>query len=350
MSICFFVILLLGFSLVVATVLYLRSRYSGSSKNLKWARLRRPVAGIILVALLVAVFMSFCDDIVCIIKCLLLRGWFGAGFFLVVLSGFALVVAREWWLEGSYPDFNKSWRWPRWRRILLGAIMVLLLALGVNFIPEVSEHLTSDSAGDSGVEWELPAILAGIVIAVLTGIYFVALQNTLNNGKEVLRQLSDYESRFIRAAMAFRREKDNHNNIDFSVAALLYEAIQLLNIKFPVSHSKSAGDEEIHRVLTELHWLDKFRNLADSIREGDSGKANVDANSLVREIENRRRDDPGFKKSLFRNSLYTVWPVLQEYWYKVGGAESLKQYEGLTQLYYILSQEFGQQDLLEDFD
>ena len=50
------------------------------------------------------------------------------GFILVLLIGFAIVSAREWWVDGSHPYFNKNWGWLRVRRLLLGAITVMLFA------------------------------------------------------------------------------------------------------------------------------------------------------------------------------------------------------------------------------
>ena len=293
---------------------------------------------------------------------------------LVLLLGSAIVIAREWWLEGSYPNFNKSWSWPRARRPLLGIIVVVLLAIGAHLWQEpgsfvmcsgatceirsqVSEQTTTNSVFDKNdkeistveanniFDWRLTVTLAGIVIAILTGIYFAALQNTLNSGKEALRELRNYEKRFRRVIAALQSEKENRNNIDLSVAELLYKAVKANQVIFADPPSK-----EIAIILTELQWVDKFKNLIDSLRESDVSIANENAMSLIKEIDSRRQRGINFKKSLFHNSLYTTWPILQEYWRKVGGAETLKQYEGLTKLYYSLSQEFGQQDFLEYLD
>ena len=182
---------------------------------------------------------------------------------------------------------------------------------------------------------------------MLTGIYFSALQNTLNSGRDALRELRGYENRFKRVITTLKKEKDNRSNIDLSVAALLYEAILVFRLQAGFSGTL---DSDISKILMELSWSNKFKNLIDCIQAGDVSSADADALSLIREIENRRRSGIDFKKSLFRNSLYTVAPLLQKYWEDVGGAKALQQYEGLTQLYYTLSQEFGQQDLLEDFD
>ena len=297
---------------------------------------------------------------------------------LVLLLGFALVVAREWWLEGSYPNFNKSWGWPRVRRPLLGAFMVMLLAtcahlwqkpgdfvmcsaatcevratLGESNIMlnafEASSKVESTAANTNSFDWKLTVALAGIVIAVLTGVYFAALQNTLNSGKEVLRELRSYEKRFQRIIIALNKEKDSRLNIDYFLVKIIYEFV--LNYRLDIARKPNAYNQsDGEGYLSELHWLFKCQYLADNVKKKNMVTANSEASNLLKEIDIRRKSEVNFEKSIFYGSLHVVWQVLQQYWGEIGGAKALQQYEGLTKLYYTLSQEFGQQDLLEDFD
>ena len=298
---------------------------------------------------------------------------------LVLLLGSAIVIAREWWLEGSYPNFNKSWSWPRARRPLLGIIVVVLLAIGAHLWQEpesfvmcsgatceartsqVGGQTTTNSVFDENdkeafamdtnnvFDWRLTVALAGIVIAILTGIYFAALQNTLNSGKEALRELRNYEKRFRRVIADLNNEKSGRFNIHSALAKVLYEFILEYKVRTD-QNLDDAAEANTAEYLDDLYWSFKCQDVIDNIAEADLVAASTEANSLLEELYKRKEDSANFRKSMLYDSLKMIWPVLQNYWRKVGGAETLKQYEGLTKLYYSLSQEFGQQDFLEYLD
>jgi hypothetical protein len=237
-------------------------------------------------------------------------------FLLCVLAGLGFVSMREWWSAGLAHTSGGS----SMRRLAFGVVTVVMLASVTGIaIPqrdrggpldaaarsqpasaksatatEAAAHVTTEPESALAKLVNDPAAIStvlALIIAVVTGVYLVSIQNTLQAGRDMVNELSAKRAELDALVLRVRELREQRFRQADALVAKFRQAVIAINQLVAVTMGTPAGaslaymQPSLASLHDELQWVEKAARLHIPLRGGHAEVAASGAKEILDQFE-----------------------------------------------------------------